>query len=173
MLSYGRLIFFAVALAPVVRCFLHAPYRNRCTKPPARHNGLATAALTRQQKLCKVNGNARRSFATPDSAARPADPSGGLSRPPFIAVLRDVCVEDASGVARAVHAGGFNMVSVTADTPGFARVVQSIADDKLLGGMGMVVGASSVTSPDQVNMHTHVVQRHAEVSVMSQIGAFL
>ena len=69
---------------------------------------------------------------------------------PFVAVLRDVCLEDASEVARVLRASGFNMVSVTADTPSFVQVLQSITNDDFLEDM--VVGVSSVTSPEQVKV---------------------
>ena len=59
-----------------------------------------------------------------------------------------MCLEDALEVVRALREGGFNMVSVTADTPGFVQVLQSIANDDFLEGM--VVGVSSVTTPEQV-----------------------
>lgn len=152
----GRLLFFAATLAPVVRCLLHAPYRNWFTKVPARHDGVVNAALTRQQTLCKVvHRPTVRCHARP--TLRPTDARDALALPcpSFIAVLRDVCLEDASEVARALREGGFNMVSVTADTPGFVQVLQSIANDDFLEGM--VVGVSSVTTPEQVNGTTLVL----------------
>lgn len=150
MLSYGRLLFFAAALAPVVRCLLHVPYGNWCTKLSARHGGIVNAALARKQTFYRVvHRPTVRCHAR--STLRPTDAREALALPcpPFIAVLRDVCLEDASGVARALRAGGFNMVSITADTPGFVQVLQSITNDDFLEGM--VVGVSSVTSSEQVN----------------------
>ena len=149
MPGYGRLLFFAATLAPVVRCLLHAPCRNWCIKLPTRHDGVVNSALTRQQTLCKVlHRPTVRCNARPTLRPTDARETLALPCPPFIAVLRDVCLEDALEVVRALREGGFNMVSVTADTPGFVQVLQSIANDDFLEGM--VVGVSSVTTPEQV-----------------------
>lgn len=126
MVYYGRPLLFAVILPHVVRCFLQDPSN------PAR---LYTSRSHAADILC--------------FAARPTVRRQTLSFPPVIAVLRDVKVERVLDVARTVREAGFRMVSVTVDTSGFERIVCAMASDDLLEDV--IVGASSVTTPEQVD----------------------
>lgn len=71
-----------------------------------------------------------------------------VSCSPFIAVLRNVDVDSALEVVHALCEAGFAMVSVTADTPGFESILRALSSEEALEGL--IVGASSVTSPEQV-----------------------
>lgn len=67
---------------------------------------------------------------------------------PFIAVLRNVDRESAVEVVHALYQAGFCMVSVTADTPGFEDILRALSSEETFEDL--IVGASSVTSPEQV-----------------------
>lgn len=67
--------------------------------------------------------------------------------PISIAVLRDVRLERAVEVVRALYEEGFNMISVTADTKSFCKILRSIPRSFF---PGLLLGASSVTTLDEV-----------------------
>lgn len=67
---------------------------------------------------------------------------------PFIAVLRNVDRESALEVVHALYEAGFAMVSVTADTPGFEDILRALSSEATFEDL--LVGASSVTNPEQV-----------------------
>lgn len=71
-----------------------------------------------------------------------------VSCSPFIAVLRNVDRKSALEVVHALYEAGFAMVSVTADTPGFEDILRALSSEATFEGL--FVGASSVTSPEQV-----------------------
>lgn len=70
-----------------------------------------------------------------------------LPLPISIAVLRDVQLERAVEVVRALYEEGFNMISVTADTNSFSKILRSIPRSFF---PDLLLGASSVTTLDEV-----------------------
>ncbi|CAM9157066.1 unnamed protein product [Ectocarpus fasciculatus] len=71
-----------------------------------------------------------------------------LPLPISIAVLRDVQLERAVEVVRALYEEGFNMISVTADTKSFSKILRCIPRSFF---PDLLLGASSVTTVDEVD----------------------
>lgn len=114
-------------LAHVVRCFhcpastaVHSPIHVRRSSPAGRRH------------VPRIN-------ATSQLVAQDL----------FIAVLRDVQLERAQEVARAVYKGGFRMMSITTNTKDFGTILRSVAGQDF---PGLTLGASSVCSVQQVRI---------------------
>ncbi|CAM9541739.1 unnamed protein product [Ectocarpus sp. 8 AP-2014] len=72
-----------------------------------------------------------------------------LPLPISIAVLRDVQLERAVEVVHALYEEGFNMISVTADTRSFSKILRCIPRSFF---PDLLLGASSVTTLDEVDV---------------------
>lgn len=72
----------------------------------------------------------------------------GALVPPFIAVLRRIEAERAVEIGSNLRDAGFRMISVTADTAGFEEILHDLATCGAIDGV--LLGASSVSHPDQV-----------------------
>lgn len=132
MLWYGRIIIYFALIPHMGRCF--APTWH----PPV--------------------GHARSWAHTLSSSATGQQGWGAIPQreaccPPFIAVLRHVKIENAMEISHALCDAGFRMLSVTADTPGFQRILHDLASNRVLLDSGVVIGVSSVTRPQQVEAH--------------------
>lgn len=67
--------------------------------------------------------------------------------------MRKVEVEEAVERAAAAFDAGISMVTVTADTPGYPRILRAI--DEVASGL-LLLGVSSATTPEQVRAHVPV-----------------
>ncbi|CAM9981454.1 unnamed protein product [Scytosiphon promiscuus] len=125
VMGFLRLLLFQVLLGPVM-CFVHAP-----------------------AVICSGGHDLR---STHVSVVTETQTTGDLRErrtlPTFVAVLRDVQSARADEVARVLYEEGFRHLSVTADTPEFSTIIQSISRQGL---PNLILGASSVTTATQVD----------------------
>ncbi|MBW4090948.1 MAG: 2-dehydro-3-deoxy-6-phosphogalactonate aldolase [Proteobacteria bacterium] len=70
-----------------------------------------------------------------------------LARCPLVAILRGVAPEEAEGIAAALDAAGIAIIEVPLNSP---RPLESIALLARLFGDRLLIGAGTVTTPDQV-----------------------
>ena len=101
---------------------------------------------------------------------------------PLIAILRGITPEDCEAVTEALFAAGFRMVEVPLNSPQALRSIERIAHQF---GDGMLVGAGTVLTPDQVrqvndnggrlivapNTHLPVIQASVEAGMITIPGA--
>lgn len=124
MVCRPRLVLLCIGvLAHVVRCFLQGP----------------AAAVAYFPRRLSLEGHVSLLHATRQPVPQDL----------FIAVLRDLQLERAQEVARALYKGGFRMVSITADTIDFDSILRDVAGQDF---PGLTLGASSVCSVQQVRM---------------------
>lgn len=144
MVCYPRLLLLLIGgLAHMGRCFLNGP--AAAAVYTRQHPGRKAAARHRRRHVPLFSKAA--ASRTPHTAAAAGQ---AVPQPLFIAVLRDVQLERAGEVARALYRGGFRMLSVTTNTPNFTKILQSIATAADTGLTGLTVGASSVCSEKEV-----------------------
>ena len=101
---------------------------------------------------------------------------------PLIAILRGITPEDCEAVTEALFAAGFRMVEVPLNSPQALRSIERIAHQF---GDGMLVGAGTVLTPDQVrqvndnggrlivapNTNLQVIQASVEAGMITIPGA--
>lgn len=130
MVCRPRLVLLCVGvLAHVVRCFLHCP--------------AAEVVYSRRRHTRRSLGG-RQHVSLVNAASRQPVPQDL-----FIAVLRDVQLERAEEVARALYKGGFRTMSITTNTRDFETILRHVAGQDF---PGLTVGASSVCSVQQVRI---------------------
>ena len=101
---------------------------------------------------------------------------------PLIAILRGITPEDCEAVTEVLFAAGFRVVEVPLNSPKALRSIERIAHQF---GDGMLVGAGTVLTPDQVrqvqenggrlivapNTHLPVIQAGVEAGMITIPGA--